>query len=122
MKDSRRKDGGEGSTIGDASRRMNQECALHPNECNGWNVTDHSLAHICEEGSRNLELLGVVVEGKQKGNDGEKGDGSTTTRNTTTTFRSPSEPIKRYRNAGRALFRHHHLAYLTLPCSIVGLL
>jgi hypothetical protein len=31
-----------------------------------------------------LELLRVAVEGKQKGNDSEKGDGSATTRNTRT--------------------------------------
>ena len=42
-----------------------------------------------EKGSRNLDLLGVAVEGKEKGNDGEKGDGSTTTRNTTTTNDAP---------------------------------
>lgn len=93
MKDSRRK-GVERrfeSISGDASRKdATPECALYPNECNGWNVTGSlSLALLVRKGSRNLDLLGVAVEGKEKGNDGEKGDGSTTTRNTTTTNDAP---------------------------------
>jgi hypothetical protein len=56
-----------------AERMQRQECALHPN------VTGSLSRSTSEEGSRNLELLRVAVEG-QKENDGEKGDGSTTTR------------------------------------------
>jgi hypothetical protein len=93
-----------------AERVQRQECALHPN--------DHSLAPLVRK-DRELELLRVAVEGKQKENDGEKGDGSTTTRNTTTNdARSCSEPT--LTEALDALFSSPPSAYPTLPCSIVG--
>jgi hypothetical protein len=53
-----------------------------------------------------VTLLGVAVERKQKRNEGEKGEGSATTRRRTTLrgVRSRSEPIKTLTKAPGALF------------------
>jgi hypothetical protein len=104
-KDSRRKTESEGSTaFGDARERMQrQECALHPNVTGSRSTS--------EEGSRNLELL-VAVEGKQKENDGEKGDGSTTTRHDDERRPFLFGTDKRLPKRWTRSFRHHRLAYL----------
>jgi hypothetical protein len=62
-----------------------------------------------------------AAERKQKGNDGEKGDGSTTTRRyATRRIRSHSEPIKHLPKHWTRSFRHHRLGYLVLPYEPIG--
>jgi hypothetical protein len=59
-----------------------QECALHPNECNGGNLPG-SLSHATsKEGARTL--FGLGVERKQQRNEDEKRDVSAATRRLTT--------------------------------------
>jgi hypothetical protein len=74
-----------------------QECALHPNECNGGNLPG-SLSHATsKEGAKRVALFGVGVERKHKGN----GDVSAATRRRTTledSFSFRTEPITTYRS------------------------